>query len=284
MKRWFLGFILSIMVTLLCVGCGTENTTTGQAEVAESSAVEENVAEQTTAQAEEPAKTAEPTEAPTVEPTETPTVTPTAEPTTEPKQVEEPAPEPSAEPMPEPQVVYTYTDMTATMYATQTVNVRNLPCTDGEKIGSLSANQEITVLGQCNETGWYQFELDGQTAFVSNSYLSTEKVEETPPAPPAQETAQATNIPRASDYPSGIWHNMGDYSFYIGDWTWPSGATGVGIHLNDGSTKWAWINYSDPNNVALNSFIRANQCNCSEITHGGTKPLWDEATKSYYFP
>ena len=92
MKRWFLGFILSIMVTLLCVGCGTENTTTGQAEVAE------------------------PAEAPTVEPTETPTVTPTAEPTTEPKQVEEPAPEPSAEPVPEPQVIYTYTEMNATMY------------------------------------------------------------------------------------------------------------------------------------------------------------------------
>jgi len=72
---------------------------------------------------------------------------------------------------------YTYTDMNATMYATQTVNVRNLPCTDGEKIGSLSTNQEITVLGQCNETSWYKFELDGQTAFVSNSYLSNEKVE-----------------------------------------------------------------------------------------------------------
>ncbi len=72
---------------------------------------------------------------------------------------------------------YTYTDMEATMYATQTVNVRNLPSTDGEKIGSLSTNQEIAVLGQCNETSWYKFELDGQTAFVSNSYLSTEKVE-----------------------------------------------------------------------------------------------------------
>ena len=72
---------------------------------------------------------------------------------------------------------YTYTEMNATMYATQTVNVRNLPNTDGEKIGSLSTNQEITVIGQCNETSWYKVEIDGQTAFVSNSYLSTEKVE-----------------------------------------------------------------------------------------------------------
>ena len=34
------------------------------------------------------------------------------------------------------------------------------------------------MIGQCNETSWYQFELDGQTAFVSNSYLSSEKVED----------------------------------------------------------------------------------------------------------
>ena len=205
MKRWFLGFILSIMVTLLCVGCGTENTTTGQAEVAESSAVEENVAEQTTAQAEEPAKTAEPTEAPTVEPTETPTVTPTAEPTAEPKQVEEPAPEPSTEPVPEPQVVYTYTEMNATMYATHTVNVRNLPCTDGEIIGSLSTNQEITVLGQCNETSWYKFELDRQTAFVSNSYLNDTPIEvaqnDGGTVTPAPNTSSLPNFP----YPLHTW-------------------------------------------------------------------------------
>ena len=100
----------------------------------------------------------------------------TEEPVEEPTEVpEESVTEPT--PVPEPQAIYTYTDLSATMYATQTVNVRNLPSTDGEKIGSLAANQEVIVTGQCNETGWYKFELDGQTAFVSNSYLSTEKVE-----------------------------------------------------------------------------------------------------------
>ncbi|MCH5262412.1 MAG: sigma-70 family RNA polymerase sigma factor [Lachnospiraceae bacterium] len=42
---------------------------------------------------------------------------------------------------------YTYTDMSATMYATQTVNIRTAPNTDGEKVGSLSTNEEIAITG-----------------------------------------------------------------------------------------------------------------------------------------
>ncbi|MCH5339365.1 MAG: sigma-70 family RNA polymerase sigma factor, partial [Acetatifactor sp.] len=74
-------------------------------------------------------------------------------------------------------LTYTYTDMSATKYAKQTVNVRTLPSTDGEKIGSLSTNDEITVTGQCNETGWYRFEYNGQTAYVAGNYVSDNKVE-----------------------------------------------------------------------------------------------------------
>lgn len=44
-------------------------------------------------------------------------------------------------------LTYTYTDMSAIKYAKQTVNVRTLPSTDGEKIGALSANDEITITG-----------------------------------------------------------------------------------------------------------------------------------------
>ena len=101
-------------------------------------------------------------------------------------------PETTEEPIPEPQAEYTYTDMNVTMYATQTVNVRNLPSTDGEKVGSLSTNQEVAVTGQCNETNWYMFEYEGHTAFVSNSYLSVEKVEV---APSVQEAASSDACP-----------------------------------------------------------------------------------------
>lgn len=75
------------------------------------------------------------------------------------------------------QLSYTYTDMDATKYAKSSVNVRNMPGTDGEKLGSLSFNQEVKVTGQCNETGWYRIEYSGETAYVSDSYLVDNKVE-----------------------------------------------------------------------------------------------------------
>ncbi|MCI8800962.1 MAG: SH3 domain-containing protein [Lachnospiraceae bacterium] len=70
---------------------------------------------------------------------------------------------------------YTINEMESTMYAKSAVNVRNQPSTDGEKVGRLTQGQEVTVTGQCKETGWYQIELNGENAFVSNSYIVAEK-------------------------------------------------------------------------------------------------------------
>jgi len=269
MKKRVLGSLLCALLVSVYVGCDAESTSSEPTEAASVATIEESTPESIV----EGIVTTEETEAPTLEVT--------SEVMQEEETMEEISEEPTVEPVPEPQVVYTYTNMSATMYATQTVNVRNLPSTDGEKIGSLSTNQEVVVTGQCNETSWFMFDYNGETAFVSNKYLSSEKVEV---APPTQEATQVENVPRAGDYQEGVWHNMGDYSFYLGDWTWPSGCQGGGFHLNDGSARFCWLNYSDAQNSALNAFIRANQCNCGEVTHGGIKPLWDEATKSYYFP
>lgn len=81
--------------------------------------------------------------------------------------------EPVAE---EPASPYSYTDLSQTLYAQSTVNVRDLPEQTGAKLGSLSTNQEVTVTGQCNETGWYKISYNGGEAYVSNSYLGAEKV------------------------------------------------------------------------------------------------------------
>lgn len=78
---------------------------------------------------------------------------------------------------PVPETKYTFTDIAAVMYAQNTVNVRNLPSTDGNKLGKLSTNTEITVTGKCNETGWYRFVYNGSVAYVSNKYVSENKVE-----------------------------------------------------------------------------------------------------------
>lgn len=69
---------------------------------------------------------------------------------------------------------YTYTQLEQVMYTTDTINVRNLPSTDGEKIGSLSIGKEVQVTGRCNETGWYRIDYNEMTAYVSGEYVSTE--------------------------------------------------------------------------------------------------------------
>lgn len=77
---------------------------------------------------------------------------------------------------------YTYTDASQAMYAKSGVNVRNLPSTSGTKLGGLSTNDEVVVTGVCNETGWYRIDYNGGVAYVSNSYLVTEKVAVQQPA------------------------------------------------------------------------------------------------------
>lgn len=102
--------------------------------------------------------------------------------------------EPAAE---EPASPYSYTELSQTMYAQSTVNVRDLPEQSGGKLGSLSTNQEVTVLGQCNETGWYKISYNGAEGFVSNSYLGSEKV-----AVKSQNTAKSSSQSQAESQPA----------------------------------------------------------------------------------
>lgn len=106
---------------------------------------------------------------------------------------EEDAIEESEEVLPE----YTYTDSTATMYAKSVVNVRDLPSTDGERMGGLSYNQEVAVTGSCNETGWYRIDYNGSVGYVSGSYLLTEKIVEVvveTPVETQQDTTSETDV------------------------------------------------------------------------------------------
>lgn len=119
----------------------------------------------------EPTPTPLPTNTPTPEPTTTPvpTSTPTPKPTATPVPTNTPTPKPTATPVPTP--AYTYTELNKTMYAKSSVNVRDLPSSEGKKIGSLSAYERVTVVGQCNETDWYRIVYNNKTAYVSNNYL-----------------------------------------------------------------------------------------------------------------
>lgn len=84
---------------------------------------------------------------------------------------------------------YTYANLDKTMYAKQSVNVRDLPTADGNKLGGLSYAQEVKVLGQCNETEWYKIEFNGGVGYVSNSYLIDEK-----PVQQTTETNQSSGV------------------------------------------------------------------------------------------
>ena len=183
-----------LCAALMLTACGSKETTSNETASTETTSVESTVESTTETTVAEP--TAEPTEAPTESET-APTETATA-----------PTVEPTAEPV-EPTAVstgYTYSEVSQTMYAKSAVNVRDLPSTDGKKIGSLKASQEITVTGKCDQTGWYRFDLNGTTGYVSDKYIVSEKpvsnVAATGNSNAAGNTAAATQQNTAASAPA----------------------------------------------------------------------------------
>ena len=146
-----------LCAALMLTACGSKETTSNETASTETTSVEST--EMTTTEA----TVAEPVTESTVEPTEAPTETAPAE-----------SPAPAVEPT-AVSTGYTYSELSQTMYAKSAVNVRDLPSTDGKKIGSLKASQEITVTGKCDQTGWYRFELNNTTGYVSDKYIVSEK-------------------------------------------------------------------------------------------------------------
>lgn len=173
-----------LCAALMLTACGSKETTSNETASTETTSVEST--EMTTTEA----AVAEPVTEPTVEPTEAPTE---AAPTETPA----PAVEPTVAPVESTTVStgYTYSELSQTMYAKSAVNVRDLPSTDGKKIGSLKASQEITVTGKCDQTGWYRFELNNTTGYVSDKYIVSEK--------PAVNTVAANNTTAGNSNTAG---------------------------------------------------------------------------------
>ena len=162
-----------LCAALMLTACGSKETTSNETASTETTPIE----------AATEATSVESTETtvakPTVKPTETPTESEAA-PTEIPAESPAPAVEPTAEPVVTETTTaadagYTYSELNQTMYAKSAVNVRDLPSTDGKKIGSLKASQEITVTGKCDQTGWYCFNWNNTTGYVSDKYIVSEK-------------------------------------------------------------------------------------------------------------
>ena len=160
-----------LCAALMLTACGSKETTSNETANTETTSV---TATETTSVESTEATVAEPTIEPAVEPTETPTESEAA-PTETPAESPAPAVEPTAAPVETADAGYTYSELNQTMYAKSAVNVRDLPNTDGKKIGSLKASQEITVTGKCDQTGWYRFDWNGTTGYVSDKYIVSEK-------------------------------------------------------------------------------------------------------------
>lgn len=159
-----------LCAALMLTACGskeTVNTETASVTANETTSVE---SKETTTEATVTEPVAEPTVDPTEAPTDVPAETSAPADTTAPVDTTAPA-----EPVAAADTGYTYSEVNQTMYAKSAVNVRDLPSTDGKKIGSLKASQEITVTGKCDQTGWYRFDLNGTTGYVSDKYIVSEK-------------------------------------------------------------------------------------------------------------
>lgn len=189
MKKRIYSILMVVVMTMALVACGTKapsspvnETVEAVSESSEATSVPDSEAVEATSEPEQA------TEAPVdevVENTESVSETESAEtastPETSTEENSEAVSESDSEAVVEPE--FTVTEVTATKYATQSVNVRSGPSTDYDKIGGLTTNQEVQVTGQAN-TGWWRIQYNGGEAYVSDKYLADEKVEK----PAASET------------------------------------------------------------------------------------------------
>lgn len=178
MKKKILVTLLSFVLTASMVGCGNRTDPSMAQDVNPSTVeateqTEENdpavESESTAESGENKESEEESTAVPTPEPTQAPDSTPDAQESTEGAEPTTPVAESSDVTAPTEQAAaYTVTEMAATMYVKDSVNLRQGPGTEYAKVGNLAKGQQVTVTGQAGN-GWYQLD---SGAFVSNKYLT----------------------------------------------------------------------------------------------------------------
>ena len=139
-------------------------------------------------------------------------------------------------------------DMSAVMYTTANVILRQEPSTESEKLRTVSAGEEVEVTGQTVDGLWFRVEdTEKGTGYISGEYLSSEKpvIQE----PVQQETVvnepapSEDNLPEAPapDNPSA-WESLGEPEYTDGSEFAPSGDLGNISEgtLSGGDTGLTW--------------------------------------------
>lgn len=73
---------------------------------------------------------------------------------------------------------YAFEPLSAKMYSTDTLNVREYPSTEAKIVGQLNPGDEADVVGRTPDGAWYVINFDGSRACVFAEYLSAEQPEE----------------------------------------------------------------------------------------------------------
>lgn len=233
--------VLSIaMVASTVTGCGGKETSEVQATEVVESVVETEAVEPMTEEV-----TEEPTEA-----TEEVEVTETEEPETESESAD----------------AFVVKDMSATKYAKQKVNVRSGASADYETIGSLNANQKVTVTGQA-DTGWYRIDYNGKVGYVSGKYLVDQKVTASTSGSNTNTATNADNTNNASGNNNSS--NSNNNSGSIGNTSAPSSNNGSNENTgNTGNTGNTNTPSGDTGNTSTSS--TDNGSNGTASTGGAT--------------
>lgn len=130
-------------------------------------------------------------------------------------------------------------DMSAVMYTTANVVLRQEPSTESEKLRTVSAGEEVEVTGQTADGLWFRVEdTEKGTGYISGEYLSLNKpvIQE----PVQQETVvnepapSEDNLPEAPapDNPSA-WESLGEPEYTDGSEFAPT--LGDGSNLGEGT-------------------------------------------------
>lgn len=85
---------------------------------------------------------------------------------------------------------YTFKDLEVTYFAKDKAIVRENPYDVAEILGTLSLDQRVSIVGQCNETDYYKIKINGDYGYVSPDDVSEEYIDI--PLPSASGVPSAT--------------------------------------------------------------------------------------------